>query len=168
MSERFVVRLATATDASILARHRAAMFRDMGVLANNLYDSLADASRHYFEEAIPRGQYVGWLASPGERPSEIVGGAGLQVRRALPYPDARRHQVVLGPQAVVLNVYTEPPWRRQGLAALLMRHVLDWAKANGVMNLVLHASRDARALYEKLGFVPTNEMRYAGDFSPST
>jgi len=32
--------------------------------------------------------------------------------------------------------------------------------------LVLHASQDARPLYEKLGFVPTNEMRYTGDPRP--
>ncbi len=71
---------------------------------------------------------------------------------------------MLGMQGVVLNVYTEPAWRRRGLAALLMGHVLDWAKANGVKSLVLHASREARLLYEKLGFVPTNEMRYAPDW----
>jgi hypothetical protein len=28
---------------------------------------------------------------------------------------------------------------------------------------VLHASDDGRALYDKLGFTPTNEMRYDGD-----
>jgi len=65
-------------------------------------------------------------------------------------------------QGVVLNVYTEPTWRRRGLAALLMQHVLEWAEANKVKTLVLHASGDARPLYEKLGFVPTNEMRYTG------
>jgi hypothetical protein len=31
-----------------------------------------------------------------------------------------------------------------------------------VARLVLHASDDGRALYESLGFVATNEMRYAG------
>lgn len=139
------------------------MFRDMGVLPDKLYDSLVDASRHYVAGAIPSGEYLGWLAAPTDRSTEIVAGAGLQVRRALPHPDPRRQEIVLGPQGVVLNVYTEPSWRRRGLARLLMRHVLDWAKVNGVTNLVLHASPDARALYEELGFVPSNEMRYAGN-----
>jgi len=163
MNEHFVVRVATPSDASILARHRAAMFRDMGVLADALYTSLVDASRDYFAEALPSGEYLGWVAALAERSGEIVAGAGLQLRRALPYPDARRRAVVLGPQGVVLNVYTEPAWRRHGLAALLMLHVLDWAKVNGVKSLVLHASPDGRALYERLGFVPTNEMRFVGD-----
>ena len=56
MSERFVVRVATDSDAAILARHRAAMFRDMGVLPDELSESLVDASRRYFEEAIPSGK----------------------------------------------------------------------------------------------------------------
>jgi GNAT superfamily N-acetyltransferase len=166
MSEQFVVRLATVTDAFILARHRAAMFRDMGILPDELYDSLVDASRRYFEEAVPSGEYLGWVAALAGRSGEIVAGAGVQMRRALPHPNPRTRQIVFGPQGVVLNVYTEPAWRRRGLAALLMRHVLDWAKVNGVRNLVLHASPDARALYQKLGFVPTNEMRYIDDSEP--
>jgi len=31
------------------------------------------------------------------------------------------------------------------------------------VRLVLHASTEGRALYEQLGFVATNEMRYEGD-----
>jgi GNAT superfamily N-acetyltransferase len=162
MPESFTVRTATAADAPTLAGHRAGMFRDMGVLPQHLYDAMVDASRRYFEEALPSGEYVGWVACPAARVTDVVAGAGVQVRRVLPHPGAGGREVVLGPQGVVLNVYTEPAWRRQGLAALLMTRVLDWAKANGVKSLVLHASDSARPLYEKLGFVPTNEMRYVG------
>ncbi|HEY6208532.1 MAG TPA: GNAT family N-acetyltransferase [Gemmatimonadales bacterium] len=162
MSDSFTVRRATVADAPILARHRAAMFRDMGVLPEHLLDVLVDASRRYFEEAIPSGEYVGWLAARAMPASDIIAGAGLQLRRVLPHPDPGGRAIALGPQGIVLNVYTEPAWRRRGLAALLMRQVLDWAAAHGITNLVLHASPDARALYKKLGFVPTNEMRFAG------
>ena len=162
MSDSFTVRTATVADAPILARHRAEMFRDMGVLPEHLLDVLVDASRRYFEEAIPSGEYVAWLAARAAPASEIIAGAGLQLRRVLPHPDPGGRAIALGPQGVVLNVYTEPAWRRRGLAALLMRHVLDWAAAHGITSLVLHASRDAQGLYEKLGFVATNEMRFAG------
>ena len=49
-------------------------------------------------------------------------------------------------------------------APILARHRAEMfrAAAHGITSLVLHASRDARGLYEKLGFVPTNEMRFAG------
>jgi GNAT superfamily N-acetyltransferase len=146
-------------DAAILAYQRAAMFRDMGVLSDDLFSSLATACQHYFTRALPTGEYVGWIATADE--NEIVGGAGLQLRQILPRPDLDRARIITGPQAIVLNVYTEPAWRRRGVANRLMQHVLDWTSAHEIESVVLHAAPEARALYEKLGFVPTNEMRLA-------
>jgi hypothetical protein len=34
--------------------------------------------------------------------------------------------------------------------------------ARGIRRVVLHASADGRRLYERIGFVPTNEMRLEG------
>jgi ribosomal protein S18 acetylase RimI-like enzyme len=65
----------------------------------------------------------------------------------------------LGPEAIVLNVYVEPAWRLRGVAEALMRAVLDALTERGIGHVVLHASDDGRRLYERLGFVPTNEMR---------
>ena len=42
-----------------------------------------------------------------------------------------------------------------------MHEVLNWTTRNGVKSVVLHAAPEARGLYEKLGFVATNEMRLA-------
>jgi len=158
----FAIRRATADDADVLAHHRAAMFRDMGTLRPEDYDALRDAVRPWFAEAIPAGEYVAFVATPGSRPGEIVGGAGMQLRRLLPRPRADGAGVELRPQALVMNVYTEPAWRRRGLAALLMEEVLAWAREHGVGGMVLHASDEGRPLYERLGFVANNEMRYAG------
>lgn len=162
MPESFFFRLATAADAPTLARHRAGMFRDMGELPEHLTEVLVDASRRYFEAAIPSGEYIGWVASPPGHVHEIVAGAGVQIRRMLPRPDPGGRELLLGPQGLILNVYTELAWRRRGLATALMQRILDWAVANGVKSLALHASTDGRPLYEQLGFVGTNEMRYAG------
>jgi hypothetical protein len=58
------------------------------------------------------------------------------------------------------------------VAELLMRRVLAWAREQRLDRLVLHASPEGRRLYERLGFIATNEMRFAGDLSsdggPST
>lgn len=160
----FAIRRATAADADALAHHRAAMFRDMGSLRSEDYAALRDASRPWFADAIPAGEYVAFVASPLERPGEIVGGAGMQLRRLLPRPRADGGAgIELRPQALVMNVYTEPAWRRRGLAALLMEQVLAWAREHEVGGVVLHASDEGRPLYERLGFVATNEMRYAGE-----
>ncbi len=159
----YTLRRITAADASVLARHRADMFRDMGELSEDLSDTLIEASQAYFKQAIPDGRYVGWVAELREPPGEIVGGAGLQLCELLPRPDPGRERLVRGPQGLILNVFTEPAWRRRGVADALMRALLRWCRDNGIESLVLHASDEGRSLYEKLGFTPTNEMRYRGD-----
>jgi hypothetical protein len=41
-----------------------------------------------------------------------------------------------------------------------MKELMDWASARGCDRVVLHASDAGRDLYESLGFVRTNEMRW--------
>lgn len=163
MSAAFTVRRATMADLSVIARHRAEMFLEMGWLPAHLYDELVVATIRYLETAFPTEEYIGWLAAPAEQADQIAAGAGIQRRRTLPHPLSTTGNalVATGNQALVLNVYTERRWRRQGLAERLMRHILTWAGEAEVDTLVLHASDDGRRLYERLGFVETNEMRYA-------
>ena len=161
MGGDFLVRRATADDAPLVARHRAAMFLEMRDLDASRVADLEDRSTRYLEVALASGEYVGWLASPASVPDSIVSGAGVQVRRTLPHPrepDGTPH----GNQAIVLNVYTEPAWRGRGAATLLMERVIRWAGDAGMHTLVLHASTAARPLYERVGFSDTNEMRYDG------
>jgi GNAT superfamily N-acetyltransferase len=162
MPDPFLVRQATVNDARLIARHRAAMFLDMGELAEALVEPLVDASAKYLARALPSGEYVAWLAAPPGHPDEIVASAGLLLRAQLPRPDATGRRLLHGPQGLILNVYTERSWRRRGLAALLMRHVLNWAASQGIEILVLQASTEGRPLYDKLGFAPTTEMQYLG------
>ena len=41
-----------------------------------------------------------------------------------------------------------------------MERLIDWARAERLDRLVLHASDEGRVVYERLGFVQTNEMRF--------
>jgi GNAT superfamily N-acetyltransferase len=158
------IRLATAADAALLARHRADMFRDMGRCNAATHGPLMAASAAYFTRAIPAGEYAGWIATATGRDGRDVpiAGAGVQVRVMLPRPNETGTELTDGPEGIVLNVYTEEAWRRRGVAELLMRHLLEWSRARGLVRVVLHASASGRPLYEKLGFVATNEMRYTG------
>ncbi len=101
----------------------------------------------------------------------IVAGAGAQLRRVLPHPvelaDGRK-AVADGRHAIVLNVFTEPGWRRRGVAEILVRRILAWAREERLDRLILHASAAGRSLYERLGFAATNGMRFAGDLSSAS
>jgi len=166
VSSEMLIRRATLADAETIARHRAAMFVDMGSLSPEAVGPLVSQTLAYLRDAMPRGEYVGWLASLVSHPGQIVAGAGAQIRRVLPFPKRQpdgRVEVAPGRQGIVLNVYTEPAFRRRGLARRLMQEVLAWAKETQLDSLVLHAAPDGRPLYEQMSFVPTNEMRLAGE-----
>lgn len=151
------IRPAEASDLATLVHHRLAMFHDMGELSERNEPALSRASESFFRAALASGEYLAWLAAAAGMPERIVAGAGLWLRPMIPRP--RTDGVALGVEALIVNVYTEPEWRRRGLAALLMRHVLDYTREHEITRVLLHASREGRPLYESLGFVPTTEMR---------
>jgi len=158
----FLVRRATLADAAVIARHRARMFHDMNEISDEAYDDFLAASQAWTPRALTSGEYIGWLAVPTDQPGLIVAGAGVQLRQVPPHPcrPARGGKFAKGRHAIVLNVFTEPDWRKRGAANLLMEEILRWARAEKLDRLVLHASDAARALYDRMGFIATNEMRF--------
>jgi GNAT superfamily N-acetyltransferase len=159
---QFWIRLATSADLERISWHRARMFHDMGELPPELFDSFRAQSRKTLEHMFERKEYIGWLAGPENEPNTIVAGAGVQLREVPPHPQPDSNgkiDIVSGRQAIIQNVYTEPDWRRRGLAALLIKRIIDWSREQGIDSLVLHASDEGRALYERLGFIATTEMR---------
>ncbi len=165
MPSQFHVRLAIPADADIIGWHRARMFQDMGDVPPHLFDKFCAMSRARLREQLTSGEYIGWLASPADSLGNIIGGAGVQLRHVMPHPLTNPNGeagIAEGHHAIILNVFTEPDWRRRGIGALLMREIIDWSRKERLDCLVLHASDEGRALYERLGFVQTSEMKFAG------
>ena len=160
MSEPIRIRLATTDDADVIGYHRARMFQDMDQIPDRLYDSFQRESQARVRELLIRREYVGWLASPSDAPEKIIAGAGVQLRTVLPHP-AGEDRFAEGRHALIINVFTEPEWRRQGIAERLLKEIIDWSQEQKIDRLVLHSSQYGRLLYERLGFVQTNEMRLA-------
>jgi len=159
--ETFQIRPATSADAEIIAWHRARMFQDMGEISESAFETLRTTARTRIEEWLERGEYVGWLASCDDKPNVIIAGAGICLHRILPRP--RNHSAVSEErQGTIVNVFTEPEWRKRGIAALLLKEIIKWSDTKHLDRLVLHASEEGRSLYEKLGFVSNNEMRFVG------
>jgi GNAT superfamily N-acetyltransferase len=155
MPDEPTLREATVADVAVLAHHRAAMFREMESLDDGSTARVRDATEAWLRVAMPRGEYRAWVA---EAEGAVVAGVGLHVRPILPRLDARG---ALLPEVYghVVNVYTEPAWRRRGIAERLMRRLLADTQPLHGRGITLHASDDGRPLYEKLGFLATNEMR---------
>ncbi|HKP93863.1 MAG TPA: GNAT family N-acetyltransferase [Chthoniobacterales bacterium] len=164
----FLIRRARLEDAAVIARHRAGMFHDMGEISGELLPDFVAASQAWTERALASGEYLGWLAAPKKDPGVVVAGAGVQLRQVPPHPcpPSRNGSFAKGRHAIVLNVFTEPAWRRRGAALRLMEEIVHWAREEKLDRLVLHASADGRALYERMGFIPTNEMRFGAELQP--
>ena len=87
-----------------------------------------------------------------ELDGEIAGTAGALLRDGYP---AEIHGVAFG---YIFGVSVKPHARKRGIATALTQRAVAWLKSKGVARLQLHASPFGRPIYEKLGFVPTNEM----------
>jgi GNAT superfamily N-acetyltransferase len=147
----YTIRTAVAGDAAVIARHRVEMFRAMGI-DDPALDTVEAASRARLIEQITSGEYLGWLA---EHDGTTIAGAGVLLHQYYPSVANVRGR----PTAYILNVYTDPAYRRRGLARRLVEEILGWCAANDIPRASLHASAAGRAVYEQLGFVSTNELR---------
>jgi len=144
--------MATLADAGTVTAHRRCMFSDMGHADEAALNGMCAAFHPWLLRKMETGEYLAWLAAGPD--GEVVAGAGLWLMDWPPHMiggSARRGNV--------LNVYTKPEFRRQGLARRLMETVLDWCRANAIPLVILHASEDGRELYWRMGFAPSNEMR---------
>jgi GNAT superfamily N-acetyltransferase len=161
MHDIFRIRRATVQDADIIAGHRARMFQDMGDVSNDAFDILRAKARVQLKEWLESGDYIGWLATPADKPETVVGGAGVQLQPILPRP-LNASTIGEGRQGTIVNVFTEPQWRRRGIAGLLVKEIITWSKNEQIDRLLLHASDEGRSVYERLGFIPGEEMCFVG------
>jgi GNAT superfamily N-acetyltransferase len=158
----FRIRRATTDDAEIIAWHRARMFQDMGDVAGDAFEILRAKAKTRLKEWLASGDYVGWLATPDDESATVVAGAGIQLQPIIPRP-LDRSTIGEGQQGTIVNVFTEPEWRRRGIASLLLKEIITWSKNEHLDRLLLHASEEGRSVYERLGFIAGNEMRFVGD-----
>ncbi len=152
-----ILRQADVSDAPTLARHRTAMFVEMGRLDPCDFDLMARGNESYLLDAMPRGEFVAFVLEIEGVP---VGSGGVQLRTLLPRPSTGRVPLTTSPQGIIMGIYTETTYRRKGAAESIMRAIMAWAEAQQIPSLVLHASDAGRPLYEKLGFRQTSEMSY--------
>jgi GNAT superfamily N-acetyltransferase len=145
------LRRATIQDAATIANHRRLMFRDMGYSDEARLDSMMAKFLPWVEAKIACDEYLAWLAV---QENEVVAGAGLWLMDWPPHMVGSSRR-----RGNVLNVYTEPQFRRRGLARRLIEAALEWCRENKIDVVILHASPEGRALYESLGFQASNEMR---------
>jgi GNAT superfamily N-acetyltransferase len=151
-TNEFTIRQALPTESEIMLHQRRAMFHDMGEGTLEELDRMVEVARPWLARTLADKTYHHWLALDAS--CEVAGGGGVLLCSWPANP-----QDPCTERAVILNVYTEPQFRRQGVARQVMLAILAWIEAQGFRSANLHSSWEGRALYENLGFEPTSEMR---------
>ena len=128
------------TDAFIALRIR--QLREEG--AKEELD-LAPALRDYYRRHMADGTFVSWLALDGDR---IVGTSGMSFVEKPPYFGCPNGRIGL-----LSSMYTDPAYRRMGIARTLLGKVTEEARAYGCGVVQITASDMGVLLYTDFGFV---------------
>ena len=136
----------------MIVAHRKGMIEEIHPAKKDLLDTMGAAFEQWLIPRISDEKYLGWLAISPE--GQIAAGLGLWL---IDWPPSILSTSTY--RGYILNVYTDPAHRKQGLARRLTQTALDWCRDNNINVIVLHASPFGRPLYESLGFASNNEMR---------
>ncbi|HLA77078.1 MAG TPA: GNAT family N-acetyltransferase [Vicinamibacteria bacterium] len=145
------LRQATVADLEVILHQKRSMFADIGTGDESMRDAMTAVARPLIEAGLKDGSYRGWLIEVYGR---VVAGGGLAIVGFQPNP-----LDLMPRRAFIVNMYTEPAFRRQGLARLVLERAIACCREEGFGSVFLHAAEAGRALYESLGFRLANEMR---------
>ncbi|MCR5233158.1 MAG: GNAT family N-acetyltransferase [Lachnospiraceae bacterium] len=114
---------------------------------------LVPALRDYYERHMSDGTFVSWLALDGEK---IIGTSGMSFVEKPPYFGCPNGRIGL-----LSSMFTDPDYRRKGIAKELLSRVIDEAKNYGCGTVQITASDMGVKLYTAYGFVHNgNFMHY--------
>lgn len=145
-------RKATIDDLDLLTKTRIEVLR----AANNLDDRIDMSrvereSRKYYENALAKNLHTAYLVFDGV---DFVGAGGISYYAVMP-----TFHNTSGKKAYIMNMYTKPDYRRNGIATKTLDLFIQDAKEHEVTAISLEATDIGRKLYEKYGFVSmTSEM----------
>ena len=118
--------------------------------ANKLDDSVdmtevEKESYNYYKKALADGTHFAILVMDD---GKFIGTGGVSFYNVMP-----TYHNPSGKKAYIMNMYTDPSYRRQGIAYKTLDMLVDVSKERGICQISLEATEIGRPLYEKYGFV---------------
>ena len=137
-------------DLDTFIRMRITQLREEGATEDL---DLVPALQDFYRRHLADGTFVSWLALDGDR---IVGTSGMSFVEKPPYFGCPTGRIGL-----LSSMYTDPAYRRQGIAKELLRRVTEEARAYGCGAVQITASNMGVKLYTAYGFTHNgNFMQY--------
>ncbi len=146
---------ATIEDIDELVRTRIIVLRAANNLSEDTDMSVVEKeSREYYQGVLESGGHIAYLVYDGDT---FVGAGGVSFYQVMP-----TYHNPTGKKAYVMNMYTAPEYRRQGIAFHTLDLLVKAARKQGVSQIALEATDMGRPLYKKYGFVQMeDEMELA-------
>ena len=114
---------------------------------------LEPALKDYYLRHLSDGTFISWLALDNDR---IIGTSGMSIVEKPPYFGCPSGKIGL-----LSSMFTDPNYRRKGIAKTFLSKVIDEAKAQGCGTVQITASDMGVLLYSDFGFEKNeNFMQY--------
>lgn len=145
-----IYKKATIEDVNFLTKSRIEVLKAANKLADDVDMTEVEVQSYdYYKKALSDGTHTAYLVFDGDR---FIGAGGISYYRVMPtYHNAS------GNKAYIMNMYTNPDYRRLGIAYKTLELLVADAREKGVKAISLEATDMGRPLYEKFGFVKMND-----------
>ena len=145
MKTLYSVDKASVLDINEIIRLRVALLKEVDEIQSEEEENkIVNATKSYLETEIANNNFVSYIAKSNE---EVVSVSGVSFFKRPPYLENLQ-----GIEAYILNMYTLPNHRNQGLARQLLKKCIKECKKRNVRRIWLHASKDGEPLYKSMGF----------------
>lgn len=138
-----ILRKADLKDIDNLVKIRLAYLEEDFGLSMEQLSKLKEQLPEYFKNHIGK-DFSAYIA---EEDGEFISSVFLVVLEKPANP-----HMITGKIGNILNVYTKPEYRRNGLAGQLLRSAIEEAEKMELSNIELSASKLGYSLYKSLGF----------------
>ena len=144
-----VYKRATPEDINTLTKTRIEVLRAANKLSDDIdMGEIEKEACNYYQKALCDGSHIAYLVFDGER---FVGAGGASFFQVMP-----TYHNPSGNKAYIMNMYTNPAYRRKGIATKTLDMLVNDAQNKGITDISLEATDMGRPLYEKYGFIKMN------------
>lgn len=150
---QIIYKRAAAEDIALLTETRIRVLRAANKLPPDTDMSEVERqSYEYYRQALSDGTHIAYLVFEGSR---FVGAGGVSFYRVMP-----TYRNPSGRKAYIMNMYTDPEYRRRGIARGTLDRLISDARERGITSISLEATEMGRPLYAKFGFVKAEDEMY--------
>lgn len=144
--ERFEYKKATMKDVDELVRTRIIVLRAANKLSDDVDMSLVEKESYaYYRHALKTGEHIAYLVYDN---GKFIGAGGVSFYQVMP-----TYHKPTGKKAYIMNMYTNPEYRRQGIAYHTLDLLIKDSRKQGISQIALEATDMGRPLYERYGFI---------------